>query len=163
MRPDACLQRIVSDELSCDFAHRSGIEHDPLETRKLESCTDRVSPRTSADIEHDLAAGEIHNLWPCQRGSHTGTVHRTGKKTREIRFFCVRLEHFLTARVSLGRVRLHRLEELIQRTHRIVVDDEIEVGAEVRRASVEKVVLREWSKRVQTISKLKKAECYGGG
>ena len=63
----------------------------------------------------------------------------------------------------MGRVRLHRLEELIQRTHRIVVDDEIEVGAEVCRASVEKVVLREWSKRVQTISKLKKAECYGGG
>jgi hypothetical protein len=75
----------------------------------------------------------------------------------------VRLEHFLTARISLGRVCLHRLLELIQRTDRIVVDDEIEIRSEVCRALVEKIVLREWSKRVLTIPKLEKAERYGGG
>ena len=53
--------------------------------------------------------------------------------------------------------------ELIQRTDRIVVDDEIEIRSEVCRALAEKVVLRECSKRVLTIPKLEKAERYGGG
>jgi hypothetical protein len=52
---------------------------------------------------------------------------------------------------------------LIQRTDRIVVDDEIEIRSEVCRAFIEKVVLREWSKGVLTIPKLEKAERYGGG
>jgi len=52
---------------------------------------------------------------------------------------------------------------LIQRTDRIVVDDEIEIRSEVCRALVEKVVLREWTKRVLIIAKLEKAERYGGG
>src|SRR4029077_1472707 len=122
-----------------------------------------VTPAPPADIEHDLAPGEINNLGPCQRGSHTGAVHRAGKKTREIRCLCVRLEHFLTARISLGRVCLDRLLELIQRTDRIVVDDEIEIRSKVCRALVEKVVLRERSKRVLAIAKLEKAERYSSG
>src|SRR5215475_4959639 len=75
----------------------------------------------------------------------------------------MRLEHFLTARISLSRVCLDCLLELIQRTDRIIVDDEIEIRSEVCRALVEKVVLRKWSKRVLTIPKLEKAKRYGGG
>src|SRR5262249_27117 len=33
-RPDACLQAVISDDLRCDLAHRSGIEHDSVEMRK---------------------------------------------------------------------------------------------------------------------------------
>jgi hypothetical protein len=75
----------------------------------------------------------------------------------------VRLEHFLTACISLGRVCLHRLLKLFQRTDRIVVDDEIEIRSEVCWALVEKVVLREWSKRLLASPKLEKSERYGGG
>src|SRR5262249_39247138 len=114
-------------------------------------------------IEHDLATGEIDNLGPSQRGSHTGAVHRASKKTPKIRLLCVRLKHFLASRISLGRVCLERFLELIQRTDRIIVDDEIEIRSKVCRALVEKVVLRKWSNRVLTIAKLEKAERCGGG
>jgi hypothetical protein len=75
----------------------------------------------------------------------------------------VRREHFLTTGVSLSRVRVDRLLKVLERTDRIVIDDEIEIGSEVSQAFLEKVVLREERKRVVTGLKIEKAERYGGG
>ena len=114
VRPNACLQPVTGDELCSDFTHRSGVEHDCLQTRKLESCADRVSARTATYVEHNLVFREINDLRPGQRRCHAGAVHRLGEEPCEFGLLSMRLKHFLATGVCLGGVRSHRLFQFVQ-------------------------------------------------